>query len=397
MKISSFFKYRNSTTTYIIGLLFTASSIFASFSCTPAKTAKGGASDSTMMSTQKYEVKKIHIGSHISNRPLCSQVVTIGGKDKYLMLDESSIYIFDWQSGNLEDSISVKACGELSNYSGFTFISSDSIAVYNDAQRKAFIINKTGKVLSECVVPTDQDNPANNVSIVALNSSRANVDGNNIALSGGMLGCLNMAKGMGITKIPVSELVDLTNGKTKIAANYPSIYLDSNWGTNYLNQVYTARDSKGYTLFSYPIMDKVLRYNSDFTQCDTIYMQSRYGEAIEPCKLSQEKIEEDEALEIKYYISQTSYSNILFDPYRNLYIRMVEHPLSKWNVKETFVKPMSFIIADTEGNVLSETPIISGSTKFLSSNMHVTKDGLAIAMQNQDENNIYFACFNINR
>ena len=395
--MSSLFKYRNASTAYVIGLLFTISSIFVSFSCTPGTTARGGASDSTMMSTQKYEVKKIYIGPHISNSPLCSQVATIGGKDKYLMLDESHIYIFDWESGNLEDSIPTKACGELSNYSGFTFISTDSIVVYNDAQRKTFIIDKTGKILSECAVPTDPDNTTNNVSIVALNASRANVYGSNVLLSGGMLGCLNMAKGMGITKIPVSESVDLTNGKAKIAAYYPSVYLDSNWGTNYLNQVYTARDSKGNTLFSYPVMDKVLRYNSNFTKCDTIFMQSRYGQAIEPCKLSQEKIEEDETLEINYYISQTSYSNILFDPYRNLYIRMVEHPLDKWNVKETFVKPMSFIIADTEGNVLSETPIISGSTKFLSSNMHVTKDGLAIATQNPDEDNIYFACFKINK
>lgn len=57
------------------------------------------------------------------------------------MLDETNIYVFDWDSGNIEDSIPTRVCGTLSNYSGFTYISKDSIAIFNDTENSLFIIN----------------------------------------------------------------------------------------------------------------------------------------------------------------------------------------------------------------------------------------------------------------
>lgn len=378
-------------------LIFTA--LFFFFSCTEKKgniTGYIDIPDSTMLDTAHYEIKKIHIGSYITNHPLSSQIATIGDSEKYLLLDESHIYVFDWKSGNLNDSIPTDVCGKLDNYSGFTFISNDSIAVFNSSQNKVYIINRAGKLISKYDIPNDPENPVKYVSsIEALNTSRISVQKGAIQLTGSMLGCLQMAKDMGISEIPVTEVFDTKSGKTKIAACYPKQYVDNNWGTQYMNRVYTAKDNKGNTLYSFPIMNKVIRYNSDFSKCDTILMQSRYDIGIKSCNISQDKIEEDETLETKYYISQLSYSNIIFDPYRNIYIRIVEHPLNNWSVKESFVKSKSFIISDTNGKTLSETPIIANSRNLQTFNMHVCKDGLAIAMANADENNIYFACLKL--
>ena len=156
-----------------------------------------------------------------------------------------------------------------------------------------------------------------------------------------------------------------------------------------MNCTYVTKDSKGRYLYSFPILDKVLRYNNDFSLCDTIPMKSRYDKGIDGS--------EDETNEIRYYISQTTYSNIIYDPYRNLYLRLAEHPLQDWNEKGAFCKPFSIVISDTKGEILSESSISTDYKQFHYQNMHVCKEGIAIAMENPDENHIYFACIKINK
>ena len=178
---------------------------------------------------------------------------------------------------------------------------------------------------------------------------------------------------------------------------YPEKYTQYNWGSYYLNQVSVAQDSVGHFLYSFPVCPYVLRYDSDFAACDTLPMRSRYDKGIVECDLTPEDFDEDLDKEIRYYISQTSYSYILYDAYRRLYLRLVEHPLKDWPGKVSFCKPISVIVADMDGNVLSESKIASLGEKVFYDNMHVFSGGLAIAIDNPDENNIYFACIPIEK
>ena len=75
--------------------------------------------DSSMLSIENYTTKKIHVGETITNIPLASQVINHNGQDKYLLLDEATIYIFDINNEELEDSINLSKCGNLNVYSGF--------------------------------------------------------------------------------------------------------------------------------------------------------------------------------------------------------------------------------------------------------------------------------------
>ena len=72
-------------------------------------------SDSSMIDINHYEVKKISVGENITNKPMASQVISMNGVDKYVMLDEFYLYVFDWQQGILEDSVSLHQCGLLRN------------------------------------------------------------------------------------------------------------------------------------------------------------------------------------------------------------------------------------------------------------------------------------------
>ena len=53
-------------------------------------------SDSSMVDINHYDVKKIRVGDNITNKPIASQIISMNGKEKSVMLDEFHLYIFDW-------------------------------------------------------------------------------------------------------------------------------------------------------------------------------------------------------------------------------------------------------------------------------------------------------------
>lgn len=347
-------------------------------------------SDSSMVDINHYDVKKIRVGDNITNKPIASQIISMNGKEKYVMLDEFHLYIFDWQQGILEDSVPLHQCGILRNCSGFNYINPDSIIIYNDGKKTVFLIESNGNIQKRWNIPRSDNYTQWVSSVDALNGTRIESDHEKFLLSGSILGALSQAKGL---TIPVSEGLYKESGEWKPIAYYPDLYMQYNWGGYYMNCTYVAKDSKGRYLYSFPILDKVLRYNNDFSFCDTIPMKSRYDKGIE--EFAFDSSEEDEINEIRYYISQTSYSNIMYDPYRNIYLRFAEHPLLDWSEKGAFCKPFSIVASDTEGKILSESSISTDYKKFHYQNMHVCKEGIAIAMENPDENHIYFACIKI--
>lgn len=348
-------------------------------------------SDSSMIDIESYQIKTIYVGEKISNDPLSSQLVKMDQTEKYMMLDESKIYIFDWDSGVLEDSISLEEYGPLTNYSGFTYISNDSILVYNYNKRTLFMVNNQGHCHNHWRIPEPKDFEKAISSVEAINASRIQFNGSNILLSGSTFGGLSQAKGM---NIPYAETLDLGNAEIMAKAFYPATYTDKNWGIQYLNMVFSATDDCNNFIFSLPIMDKLFRYDKSFSKCDTLISTSRYDKGIASCDYSIDELDEDITKEISYYISQTTYGSVYFDFNKNLYYRFADHPIINWDKKSNFVKPISILVIDKDGNLINESGIIR-NVKLLSGNTHVSKDGIAIALDSQDEDVIQFAVFKV--
>lgn len=61
--------------------------------------------DSSMIDMSNYKIHKVNIGSEITNVPISSQLVEIGGKEKYMLMDRGYIYVFGWETGIKEGSI----------------------------------------------------------------------------------------------------------------------------------------------------------------------------------------------------------------------------------------------------------------------------------------------------
>lgn len=349
--------------------------------------------DSTMVDINHYEIRKINVGEKITNKPMASQIVSMNGVDKYVMLDEYFLYVFDWQQGILEDSVSLRQCGSLKSCSGFNYINSDSIIIYDDGKKIVFLIDSNGNIQKRWNIPRSGDYTKWVSSVDALNGTRVEYDNEKFLFSGSILGAISQVNSV---TIPVSECLYKETGKWKPVVYYPELYMQYNWGGYYMNCVYVAKDSQNRYLYSYPILDQILRYSNDFLSCDTMLMKSRYDKGLEEFA-GYDSSEEDETNEIRYYISQTSYSNIIYDSYRNIYLRLAEHPLQEWSGKGAFCKPFSILVSNMDGEILSESSISTNYKKFCYYNLHVCKEGIVIAMENSDENNIYFACIKINK
>lgn len=365
--------------------------------CQPNKhgqTADDGvATDSTMIDTEHCQIKKIHVGPNITHHPLCSQLIEMDGAEKYAMMDKGRIYIFNWEKGTLEDSVSTEKCGNLANFSGFTIISADSVLVYNNADNTVFLINHAGDITAQYQRPAAENYTTTLASVTAINHSRMQWAGGRALLHGNLYGCMNRMPNM---RVAISEWADMNEGKGKVVAHYPALYGKKNWGGIYMNEFAVTTDTEGNTYYSFPISSKVLKYNADFTHCDTLLMKSRHDKGISPCKISPDKLEEDDSQDVRYYLSQPSYRHILFDTRRQLLIRTAEVPRPQWDGREAFVKTFTFIVARPDGTVLSESPLFPYSHQWSTSNMHLCKEGIAIAVDNKDEENIYFECFKIN-
>lgn len=381
------------STFYLLSVLAV---LFMLFFCkkkeSPVYVHKVNTADSTMLDLSSYSVKKIHVGDKISNVPLASQIVKMGDKDKYVLLDDSKLYIFDYEEGELEDSISLEKCGKLSVYSGFTYVNEDTILVYNYSDNLLFGINKSGGVFSTWKIPQNEDKIEWVHSINALNISKIGFYDSLVIISGGILGSIRESR---IKNIPVSESLNIKTGKWVKRLSYPAEYSTNNYGTIYLNRIYASMGRDKHYIYGFPIDTKVLSFSSDFKRCDTLCIQSRYDKGRKPCTIHQNEVEDDDTNEIQYYVSQLSYSDLIYDSYRDYIIRVVNHPLKNWTYNKPFTQPRSFIIADSKGSILSESCILTDVINLNFGNMHICSDGLIIAECTKNENDITFRCYNI--
>lgn len=250
------------------------------------------------------------------------------------------------------------------------------------------MLDSVGIVKGRWIVPRYNDffeNPLPTVE--ALDITRPLYVSGKIMLSGPVLGNMSEVDDL---RVPVSETLDMKTGRWRNVCFYPEIYSNENWGSQYMNSFCVTKDGRGHIVFSYAVLDKILRYDEDFSLCDTILMKSRYDNGVEPCDLSPSDFDLDPNKEVQYYISQPTYSNVLYDKYRNLYLRIAEHSFSGWDCKGAFAKPFSIIVADAEGKIVSESSIVRDRLLFNRKNMHISKDGLIISMRNNDEENLFF-------
>lgn len=330
----------------------------------------------------------IKVGDRITHRPVSSQVVSTQSGEKYLLLDTGHIYVFDWNSGLLEDSISTEKCGNVNNYSGFAYVNPDSIFVYNYAQKNLYLINDKGdlkKTLSLNKIHKD-----NHIVLDAegINRTRIAHINNHIIMSGSVFSSI---KDMPAKSCRATAMYDLADSGLKGSLPFPDMYSAYNWGGIYMNEINHCM-AQGNMLYSYPISHYVYKYDENLSSCDSIYMGSRYCRSIKSYDGDVISALIDKNEMIRYYVSEHSYADVFYDNEHGRIYRLAYHPNTEWTSDDDmFNRPFSVIVADDKGKILCETrPYCTSDYNW--SNAHVTSCGLAVAMYNTDESVITFRC-----
>lgn len=328
----------------------------------------------------------IYVGDIITNRPLTSQVISADGHEKYLLLDQNKLYRFDWETGVVEDTIDMSTCGNLDNYSGFNYINKDSIYVYNYNMRTLYLINDKGQV---------KNNRSNlkdfkKADYEALNKTRIISAGTYVVMSGGKLGDISDRD---VSDRVVSQKIEFNNRKPRDIMSYPDIYNNGFWGGVYMNELSHTLVDDNNIVYSFSIDHYVRMYNLHTGISDSIYMGSKYIDAITSSSDNPIDLFMDKDARIVYYTKEHSYGNILYDKYRGLILRFASHPLPSYD-GGMFIKPFSIIAYDLKSKELSESAIFKNYSNLNTSNMHICKEGIAIAsFDNADETKIVFKIF----
>lgn len=346
------------------------------------------AADSTLLCRQDSTIK-IQIGDHLMPKPLVSQFIeNDNGHMFYVMLDENTLHWFDVKANELSRTNKINNCGNLNNYSGF-FCKGDTTFVYNYIQKMVYMLDPSFKIIKHWNV-INEDSHKNTFDPEALTDSPILYSQGRIILSGTKLGSLKKDE----NEHPVSCNINISNNDIMYGVNYPDQYLKGDFGGVYFNTIYHVLGDDNKCLYSFPADHYIYSYSTDFSTHRKFYMGSRYIPTINSSDYNSLELIKDKDLRIKYFISQHSYSNLLYDQYRKVYYRIAQHPLTGWE-GGAFPKPFSIIVMDINGNLISETPIQKDYNKLNLHNMHVTKDGLLIQMNTQDENVIEFAVYKL--
>lgn len=346
------------------------------------------AADSTLFCRQD-SIIKIQIGDQLIPKPLVSQFIeNNNGNMFYVILDENTLHWFDVKTNKLLRTNKINNCGNLNNYSGF-LCKGDTTFVYNYTQKMVYMLDSSFKTIRYWNV-VNGDSNKNTFDPEALTDSPILYFQDRIILSGTKLGLFKKDE----KKHSVSCNINISNNNIIYGVNYPEQYLEGDFGGVYFNTIYHVLGDGNNCIYSFPADHYVYSYSTDFSSYRKFYMGSRYTPSINSSDYNSLELIKDKDLRIKYFISQHSYSNLLYDPYRKVYYRIAQHPLIGWE-RGAFPKPFSIIVMDINGDLISETPIQTNYEELNLHNMHVTKDGLLIQINTQDENVIEFALFKL--
>lgn len=353
---------------------------------------EGNAATDSLMLYRQDSIITIEIGNRLNPTPLSSQIYTDGEEETYIMLDENKLHFFHLSTGKQYDTLDIKECGKLNNYSGFLYMKKNFF-VYNYKQKVVYCLDSMLNIRDSWAV-REQCKAKYPIDPEALTLSPILYSNNHIVLSGSGLGS---PKDATPENRPTSCSIDIVTGGLFYGGGYPSQYTEGDFGGVYFNSIYQTVDKKGRYIYSFPADHSVYFYSPDLTTSEQVYMGSRYISEIVSSDYNSVELLRDKSLRIKYYIGQSSYANIVYDKFRDLYYRFAEHPLPiEWTPTQKFCKPFSIIVMDADRRIISETPIVADYAQLNLGNVHVSKAGLLIQKNNMDENKIEFVVYKMN-
>ena len=295
------------------------------------------------VSLQRIDTLTLHIGSRIRSRPACSQLLDDSISPKYIILDEQKLNIFELDT--------------------------------------AGVVSKTYQI---------PENLLKEVSPEPIDGSRIIVENGTAILSGLPLS----GKSRFYKEDPVSVMIDIQAGTIKPGASFSDEYSKAFFGGLYFNTIYQCKGDNKKIVYSFPASNYISRYDTDLCMIDSLYMGSRYTKEIKPDNSNPINLLRDKDARLKYYLDENSYSIIAFDEHNGIYYRIANHPL-KIDRGENHRRPFSIIAMDSEGKLISETPVVEDYYNIVTPNCHVYQGGLLLQLISENKDEMKFVYYKL--
>ena len=178
----------------------------------------------------------------------------------------------------------------------------------------------------------------------------------------------------------------LDDMKPVIFGNWPDLY-KNNYDYYYIEPFFCV-NNKNEIIVSFAKDHKIYVYKNGNLK-STEEIKSRYISEFQP--LTQRNSTSNITFDSinRYLVSQPEYANILYDPYRDLYYRIVGHKSDALNsngfINNTYDRAFSVIAFDSDFRIISEIDFPAGEYYYM--NIFVSKAGLMIQKREEHKPN----------
>lgn len=322
------------------------------------------------------------IDSAMNPMPFVSQIFTQNGNDHYFVLDNRKLYDYNLDQKILESIHTLDTLPPLDNLSGFRIL--DDGAVYYDYKSgSVFILNSEGTIIN--MIPINFDH-----GIDCWGISGTEVIGNNDVVY--LSGPPSKASGFVEDYNNTTLFINPKSKTVKVGGKRSDIYRDFSLGRDYYWRVFHTIDDEGKLYISLPGSTEVYVFDEEMNLIREFTMNSRYNTSLMESDKDMTHTEEK-----KYYLSQDSFGTIAYDPNSDLIYRIATHPYSHNNMDGKTLKPFSILVADKDGKIVTETPIINTDNSMYYDVMFATSKGLYMQIDSEDENLIKFVIFKLEK
>lgn len=312
--------------------------------------------------------------------------------------ENSDLLFFDYSTGELKQKINLVKIGipplekgSLKQYS-FNVVRYDSIFFYDQKKKQVFLFDTSLNLKRTYAVASDKNNFKNGR---VLAGNILPVDKNYIYVPS------PPGRDPLVLNAPIHDnlflSISIQTGKTMPFVRYPPIYRKALWGYLFHAFYLAYNDSLGKIIVSYPAIHSIHLIDSSGNDSKS-YAGGSSVNQLRPVRWAGQKLDLKKDEEIKNFLSQKRYGNVLYDGYRNLTYRVVtsavpEKDFSISKNKGYQRQPFSIIILDSNLKKVGEFAF--DANKYSTNAMFVSKDGLCVPSTKSDDDRLIFDVFKI--
>jgi hypothetical protein len=314
---------------------------------------------------------------------------------RFVMLNDfnKSLYMYDFYGERLLKKISLKyEYGNLPQLNAFYYLNSDSILLFPEYGDFYFFCNQEGDVYPNKIRFVDENDQDKIESHWIKNSAPLVNMGANIYIN-------NVFGWIAREDDPDKYLLiehNIRSGNSTFFIKHPPSVYDKNFGSSTFRHLYFTLKEPETILYSFAFDPYVYEYKGNKNDIISYYCAPE-GVNL-PDDLKKGVSNEDRWL---HFQTRFSFSNIVFDPYRKIVLRVALQPHRIEDIKAGIVNPESpkkpklFLFDAASYKILGEINL-DKDTDYYFSNLFISRDGLWIQKILDNEDFMSFQLINYN-